>query len=117
VIGRWLALTACFAAATIVAGWWGIPMVGLAAGVWAARHGSRLTGTASVAAVSAVSAWAGLLAWTAMRGPLSTLIATLGQLVGVPGSMLILLALCFAAILAWSAALAGTAVGQKRRGE
>jgi hypothetical protein len=97
-------LAMCFAGATLAIGWWGVPIVALGWGVVSQRYLGYRVRVAAFAAASAVCAWAGLLLWTATRGPLLLLSTTLGAVVGIPGPVLIAITLAFAALLAWSAA-------------
>jgi hypothetical protein len=99
-----LILIGGFLFATVVVGWWGTPVVGLIWGWWAARYGRWHRAVAPVAAAGAVVAWAALLAWTAVRGPLRQLTDALGALTRVPGPLFIVATLLFGALLAWSAA-------------
>jgi hypothetical protein len=108
---RWVALALVLAGATYVATWWGVPALALAYGVLAgSRRGTRAFVPAAVAA-AAVFAWGGLLAWTAVRGPVAALIAMLASVAGFPAMVFVLLTLLFAALLAWSAATVGLAIG------
>jgi hypothetical protein len=109
-IARCLGLTICFAGATVAVGWWGVPIVGLIAGVWAVHRRAAPAGFSVLAAASAMAAWAALLLWTATQGPVITLATTLGHVAGVPAAALVVLTLCFAGLLAGSAALTGTAM-------
>jgi hypothetical protein len=99
-----IALTLGFAGATMAVGWWGIPIVGAAWGVWAGRDARPGVMIAPLAATSAVAAWTGLLIWTGVRGPLGLLATTLGAVIGLPAAVLVVVTLGFAALLAWSAA-------------
>jgi hypothetical protein len=102
-------LTLCFGVATCVVGWWGVPVVGLAWGVWSGRNTKPPVAAGLTAATCAVVAWAVLLAWTAALGPLPLLARTLGAVAGVPGAALIVMTLVFAGVLAWSATAATAA--------
>jgi hypothetical protein len=99
-------LTACFIGATLIAGWWGVPVMGVVWGVWSRKNVRPPVAAGLSAAVCAVVAWAALLMWTAAVGPLPLLVRTLGAVVGVPGLVLLALALVFAGLLAWSATTA-----------
>ncbi len=99
-------LTACFIGATLIAGWWGVPVVGLLWGAWSRKNVRPPVAAGLSAAICAVAAWAALLIWTAAVGPLPLLVRTLGAVVGIPGLVLVALALLFAGLLAWSATTA-----------
>lgn len=98
-----LVLTIGFAGATLIVGWWGIPVLAGAWGVWTRGRPPARVRAASASAVSAALAWSLLLAWTAVRGPLPQLVATLGGVLGFPGILLVAATLAFGALLAWSA--------------
>lgn len=93
-------LSAAFAVATLLFGWWGVPVVAIAWGTIA----WRTRGTGLVAALAAIIAWAGLLGWSALRGPVGELASTLGSVMGAPGVAIVGLTLVFPAALAWAGA-------------
>ena len=93
-------LALAFALATVALGWWGVPIVGA---VWGAIGRGRRR-PAVTAAVAALLGWAGLLLWSAARGPLLSLAAKLGATLMLPGAGLVVVTLLFATLLAWSAA-------------
>ena len=99
-LGSLVLLAAAFAIATVVLGWWAVPVVAAAWGL--VRRGLPRSG--ALAAAGAALGWAALLAWTALRGPLGTLAGQLAGIFGVPAAVLPVVALVFAALLAWSAA-------------
>ena len=103
---RLLLLSAAFALATLLFGWWGIALVAVAWGIVARE--SR--GTGLVSSLGALLAWAALLAWSALEGPVGRLAATLGGILGAPGLALIALSLLFPAALAWAGARAAAGV-------
>ena len=87
------------AAATILAGWWAVPIVACLGGLLLAPRawdGAR-------AALAAVIAWAAILAWTAATSPLAKLLHQLSSLMHLPGWALIAVTLVFPMGLAWSA--------------
>ncbi len=87
------------AAATVLAGWWAVPITACLGGLLLAPRawdGMR-------AAVAAVAAWGALLGWTAATSPLAKLLHQLSSLMHVPGWSLIAVTLVFPAGLAWSA--------------
>lgn len=97
---RLVLLALAFVIATVLVGWWGVPLTGAAWGLLA-RLAPRC---ALVASAAALLAWGGLLVWGAVRAPLAPLASTVGGALGVPGAALVLLTLAFAAMLAWAAA-------------
>ena len=105
---RWLsfaALVAAFALATRL-GWWAVPVV---AALWGVMR-PAVNAPAATAALAAASAWALwlLASWQADHDAMSILSTRLGGVMRVPPTVLILLTLLLAAVLAWSAAaLAG----------
>lgn len=96
----WAVMLPAFVLGTAFVGWWTVPVVGGAWGVVTAYDGKPWR----AAALAAAAAWAILLASSATRGPLLTLAGTLGAIFGLPGFAVLLLALIFPALLAWSAA-------------
>jgi hypothetical protein len=95
-----LLLTAALALATVVAGWWAVPVV---AGVWtfvAPRRGAVL-----YAAAAGAFAWGALLVWYGRSAPVGGVDALLTQLLSVPANSFTALTLVYAALLAGSAAL------------
>jgi hypothetical protein len=106
---RVLLLTTAFALATLVAGWWAVPLVGAAWGALAARGaGSRRP--AGRAALAAALAWLLLILWSATtlsggsRASLRALMTAVGGALQANGAVLVAVTLLFAAALAWSAA-------------
>jgi hypothetical protein len=100
-------LTIALVAATAVGGWWGVGLAAFAWGAW--------TGRARVVAAAAVCAWGSVLVWTAGAGALGRLIAELGQVAMVPGWVLVVATLVFPGVLAWSAAVVGGGVTERRK--
>jgi hypothetical protein len=87
------------AAATVLAGWWSVPLVaGLGGWVISPRKGDAWR-----VALAGAAAWGALLAWTAATGPLAKLLHQLSSLMHLPGWSLIAVTLVFPAGLAWSA--------------
>lgn len=101
---KWLrelvVLSLLLAAGTWFIGWWMVPVVGGAYGVWAASR--RLT--LITVALAAVLAWGALLAFAASAGSMGRLLQVLGGVFRVPGGALMVLSLAYAALLAVSAA-------------
>jgi hypothetical protein len=105
-------LAAALALATLVFGWWGVP---LTAALWGALVRGR-PGAAGAAAVGAAGAWGALLARAALAAPpTASLAATLGGLLRVPAPALLAVTLLYPALLAWGAAtVAGAALRPRR---
>ncbi|MGD2216495.1 MAG: hypothetical protein PVJ64_07050 [Gemmatimonadales bacterium] len=98
--GSWVVLFVSFVLGTGLLGWWTVPVV---AGVWGGVKAYDRRPWWS-AAIAVTAAWSLLLAISGTRGPLLALARTLGGIFGLPGFAVVLLALIFPAILAWSAA-------------
>jgi len=96
----WTVLLVAFVLGTAFLGWWTVPVV---AGVWGGATPQSRKPWRSAALAAAV-AWVLLLAASATRGPLFELVRLLGGIFGLPGLVVVLLALIFPALLAWGAA-------------
>jgi hypothetical protein len=96
----WAVLVTAFVLGTALVDWWTVPVV---AGAWGlvTAYDQRPWRTAAIAAAAA---WALLLVLSATRGPLLVLAGLLGGIFGLPGFAVVLLALIFPVLLAWSAA-------------
>lgn len=94
----WIVLVLVFAAATMLLGWWTVPLVGGAWGLLVNRHGAW-----RVAAGAAAIAWALLLA-ASVAGGLGSLASQLGGSLRLPSLIVAVLTLLFPALLAGSAA-------------
>ncbi|MEJ7812880.1 MAG: hypothetical protein WKG32_20870 [Gemmatimonadaceae bacterium] len=104
-----LMLAAALALATVVAGWWGVPLAAFAWGVMA-RSGRR---AASSAALAGALAWSALLLWQATRGPVGTLASRVAGAMQLPAPALVALTLLFPALLAWGATVIGQALAAR----
>lgn len=93
---RFAVMCLCFLAATLVVGWWGLAIVGAVTG-YVLGPRSRV---GWIAAGAAASGWVVLLAWNATRGPTGELAQLVGATMGVPGVVLAVLTLVFAATVA-----------------
>ena len=89
--------------ATVIAGWWSVPVLGAIWGVIARRE----RGAGWTAALAAGIAWTSLLLWTALRGSVAALAAQVGGLVGAPGFVLVLMPVGLAMLLAGCAGRLG----------
>ena len=107
---QWSALVALMIVATILLGWWTVPILG---GVWgAAMAASRRV--ALTAAAAGATSWAILLVWTAFQGPVGSLAVKVGAIFGLPGLAFLTLPVLFAALLAGAAAGTSAALLQFR---
>ena len=96
------------AATTWVAGWWGVALVALVVGAFAARR----RGIAWTTALAAIVAWVALLAFDAVSGRFGVFAAAIGGVMKVPAGSVVVVALLFAGLLAWSAAVVGSEVAR-----
>ena len=103
-----LVLTGVMALATRYAGWWMVPVVGLAAGAWRWRDARHAVESGLAAAV----AWGILLVLVALRAAIGPVGRDVGGVVGVPAFALVILTLLFPFALGWSAARVGGALGR-----
>ena len=92
-------LAIAMAAATWIAGWWGVPVVASAY-----AFVGRPANQPSRASIGAALAWAGLLAFDASRGALASFTGTLQAFLGRLAPALLLVTILFPVLLAWSAA-------------
>jgi hypothetical protein len=114
-----LVLAATIVFGTVAFGWWAVPMLGA---IWGTIV--RVTDRpAFIAAGAAALGWILLLAWTTSQGPVAQVATMIGGAVGLPGALLYVVAILFAAVLAGAAAGVVTAVrgrtayaGEERRG-
>jgi hypothetical protein len=95
-----LVIGAAMAALTWLVGWWGVALLAAIVGYVHFREG----GGGWRVALAAAGAWGVLLVIDVVSGPFATVTRTIGGVLRVPGPVLILLTLAFAALLAWSAA-------------
>jgi hypothetical protein len=109
-LARAILLAAAMALATILLGWWSVPLLGAAWG-WLERGGPRPIATAALAAALG---WAALLLWDGARGPVASFGATLGGVVHAPAWALLLLTVAYAAALAAAAASVTRGLGAPR---
>lgn len=113
-----LVLAATIVFGTVAFGWWAVPLLGA---IWGTIV--RVTDRpALVAAGAGALGWIVLLAWTTSQGPVAQVATVIGGAVGLPGALLYVVAILFAAVLAGAAAGVVTAVrsrtvyeGEERR--
>ena len=107
---RTLVVSIAFVAASAI-GWWALP---LAAAVFGAIT-YRDRGGAVVAGFAAMLAWAGILGYDAVRGPVGTVAATLGGVLQIRPVAVYVLTLCFAGLLGVCPALVARGVARVLR--
>ena len=100
---RILLLAAAIALATWAGGWTAVPLVAFLWGAW--RRDERSSTLA--AGVAGLIGWGALLGIGAIGAPVFAVAARVGGLAGVPGALVVGVALLFAFGLAWSAAEVG----------
>lgn len=98
-----LLLAIAIVAATWAGGWSGVPLVAFLWGAW--RREDR--GSPFVAGIAATLGWGLLLGFAALGAPVLAVARQLGGLAGVPGAVVVGVALLFVFALAWSAAEVG----------
>ena len=103
-----LTLAVAIATGTALVGWWAVPALGLAYGVW---RGSEAVPLAACAAAAA--GWAALMIFNLFGGPTIALSELLGAFLGVPMWVLPLVTLAFPALLAGTSAAVGSALRPK----
>jgi len=97
---NWMGMIFAFAAATLVLGWWGVPVVGA---LWGSIGKPPVIHRWRPAAAAAAIAWAGLLA-AELVGALGVVVSQLGGALRLPALVAVVLTLVFPALLAGSAA-------------
>src|SRR4051812_19379124 len=93
-------LAVAFVAATVVLGWWGVPLLGIAWGI----VGRSTARPAVTAGVSAGLAWVLILVWSAFMGPVGLLAGKLGGIASLPGAIFIVMTMILPVALASLAA-------------
>ena len=91
--------------ATYAFGWWTVPAVALACGLFMNREGSPIR----YATLCSAAGWLSLLLIDAARGPVGELAKRLGGVMGLSSAALVVCTLLFPALLAWSASSIGVA--------
>ena len=97
---RTLVVTVAFAAAAAI-GWWALPIAAAAFGALTYRD----RGGPLVAGVAGMLAWAGILAYDAVRGPVGTVAETLGGVLQIRPIAVYVLTLAFAGLLSVCSAI------------
>ena len=82
-------------------GWWAIPVAGAVFGALTYRDSAGPV----IAGFGAIIAWGGILAYEAMRGPVSTVAATVGAVLQTKPIAVYVLTLAFAGLLGICSAL------------
>jgi len=93
-------LVGLYVLGTVFGGWWAVLAIGAAWGIVVRPDRSPGFGAAWAAAF----AWALLLGWTAMQGPIGQLARRVAGTMGIPTVALFLLSLAFAAVVGGGAA-------------
>jgi hypothetical protein len=96
------------AALTWLLGWWGLVIAALIAGV--VLQGRR--GAPWLIALAAVVAWGVLILVDTLGGRFPALATSIAGVLRVPAAALLVVTLLFGALLAWSAAVVGSEIGQ-----
>jgi hypothetical protein len=105
---RAVSLALAVALLTWLAGWWAVLVVALAAGwLWRAARGR-----AGTVALGAALGWGALLAMDALSPRFAALGAVLGGVLPLPAIALAIVTLAFAALMGWSGAVIGSALGR-----
>ena len=104
-------VAAILAAATWVAGWWGVPLIAAVVGALLCTR----RGIAGLTALAAVIAWSVLILVDGASGRFGALAGLVGGTLQLPAGALLTVTLLFAALLAWSAAALGVEIGRVRR--
>lgn len=108
-LGNLITFTLALAVATVLVGWWAVPVV---AALWTILTPRRAA--VIYAAFAGAMSWASLLMLQARGGPVGAVDRLVAQLLNVPGRTLIVLTLLYAALLAGSAALLAQALRPAR---
>lgn len=99
VVTRVVVLVVVVAVCTWFGGWWCLPLIGGAYALW------RRTLLSPVeAGIAAMVAWAALFLLNAGQPAFQLLLVRLGGVFPVPGVVVLVIAVLFAGLLAWSAA-------------
>ncbi len=104
-------LVAAFAAATVVIGWWALPILGVVWGVIARDRPRPVT----TAALAAALGWLVILAWASTQGPVGSVARQVAAVMSLPGPVLLFIVLLFAAVLSGAAAEIGRFVATLAR--
>jgi hypothetical protein len=107
---RVLVVAVAMGLVTALIGWWMVPVAGAVWGFVASRD----TWPATTAAAGAGLAWAALLGWAAVRGPIFAVAGKVGAIMAVSGAGLVAIALLFPMLLAGSSAVLMGSVKQKK---
>jgi hypothetical protein len=105
-LARFTVVAAASAMLTWFAGWWAVPVVALAAGLFGMRAG--------VVAAACAIAWALLLTADVIAGGMGRLSSILAGVMGLPAPALFVVTLLFPLLLGWSAASLGGAARSLR---
>ena len=106
---RVLILAVAVALVTVLFDWWAVALVGAAWGLLAAAK----TRPTVAAALGSGLGWLILLGWTALQGPVPSLAAKAGGVLGVGGWGLLGLMVAYPLVLGAAAAVLGSALRAK----
>lgn len=106
---RVLAAAVTTAVLTWWAGWWAVVPIALVAGALPPR--SRLAPGAM--ALAGTLGWAALLGFQLLHPASGTLLERVAGVFQLPGAALVIVTLLYAALLSWSAAVIGNAIGRR----
>lgn len=104
-VANLIALILTLSIATVVLGWWSVPVV---AGVWTLA--ARRRAAVIYASFAGAAAWGSMLLVIARVGPVGAVDGLLAQIMHVPQHALIELTMLYGALLAGSAALLAQAI-------
>ncbi len=109
-VRAWLAQSLLCTAATVLLGWWAVPIVAAGWSMLVPRVGNVLAATLAGAA-----AWTALLLVGSRSGRIGSVADLLGAIVGTSGVAMLVLTVLYGALLAGSAALLAHALIPQRR--
>src|SRR5690606_6628045 len=96
-IRSWLLLSATCGVATILIGWWAVPIV---TAVWTLALPQR--GGVLTATLAGATAWGAILLFAARTGRIDEVASVLGGIFGTSGAAVVALTLCYGALLGGS---------------
>jgi hypothetical protein len=88
---------------TWTVGWWAVALVAFVSGLLADRFAIR----GGWMALAGALGWVMLIAWHAIHPAFGQLLGRIESVLGVPGPLVLVVALSFAALLGWSASIIG----------
>lgn len=103
-----LLIAAAVGALTFIAGWWGAAVVAIGVGIVYRQDGGRPWRVA----LGATLGWVLLLAFDMLGGRFGRVTSTVAGSMSIPAAALLVVTLLLPALLGWSAATVGAAIGQ-----